>query len=90
MKIETIETLATAGNKTTMAGAAMGGVGAFMASNLIGIIGVLVAIVGALVNLHYRRKANARHEAEHELRMARLRRGMDTPDTDLVEQGVDE
>lgn len=89
MKIETIEGLAKAGNGTTLAGAAMGGVGAFLASNLIGIAGVIVALLGVAVNLHYRRKANKRHELEHQLRMARLRKGMDS-DTDLGTLGADD
>lgn len=78
MKIETIEGLATAGSKTTLAGAAVGSVGAFMASNFVGIAGLVIAFAGLLVNLHYRRKANQRHEVEHQLRVARLRKGMDT------------
>lgn len=89
MKIETIEGLAKAGNGTTLAGAAMGGVGAFLASNLIGVAGIVVALLGVWVNLHYRSKANKRHELEHQLRMARLRKGMDT-DTDLGTLGADD
>lgn len=68
MKLETIETLASAGNKTTLAGAAVGGIGAFVASNFIGIAGIFVALLGVLVNRHYRQKADRRQAAEHELR----------------------
>lgn len=41
------------------------------------------------MNLHYRHKANARHELEHQLRMARLCKGIDS-DTDLGELGTGE
>lgn len=89
MKIETIEGLAKAGNGTTLAGAAVGGIGAFMASNFVGIAGLVIALAGLAVNLYYRAKANKRHELEHQLRVARLRKGMDS-DTDLGELGADE
>lgn len=52
-------------------------------------IGLLIALAGYLTNAHYKRKANKRHAAEHELRMARLRRGMDS-DTDLGTLGAEE
>ena len=98
MKTETIELLAGAGSKTSIAGAAVGGIGAFLASNFIGIAGVVVALLGVLINMHYRRKADKRHAAdaalktqERMLRMEIMRNtGIVLPTTDLGELGADE
>ncbi len=89
MKTETLETIASVSSKVTTAGAAGSVIGTFLINNMVGIIGLLIALAGYLTNAHYKRKANKRHVAEHELRMARLRRGMDS-DTDLGELGAEE
>lgn len=89
MKTETLETIANVSSKVTTAGATTSVIGTFLINNMVGIIGLLIALAGYLTNAHYKRKASKRHEAEHELRMARLRRGMDT-DTDLGQLGADE
>lgn len=88
MKTETLETIASVSSKVTTAGAAGSVIGTFLINNMVGIIGLLIALAGYLTNAHYKRKANKRHAAEHELRMVRLRRGMDS-DTDLGELGAD-
>lgn len=63
MKIETLDTISNvAGKVTTISG--FGGAVAFVLNNLIGLIGVLVALVGLLVNIHYKRKADKRREQE--------------------------
>lgn len=57
MKIETIEQVASIGNKATLVGGATGGVAAFLQSNAVGLLGVLVALLGVLVNVHFKRRA---------------------------------
>ena len=89
MKTETIDTLATAGSRTTGGGAVVGFLGWIASSQAIGLLGIGIALLGALVNWYYKREANRRHADEHQLRMARLRRGMDS-DTDLGTLGADE
>lgn len=69
MKIETIEAIATAGNRTTVGGATIGAIGAFISSNMIGIGGLFIALLGVIVNVHFRRKADKRMQVEHDLRI---------------------
>lgn len=106
MKTETIETLANIGSKTTAVGAGLGGLGAFVASNFIGLVGLGIALLGLWVNIHYRRKADKRHaqaallyqadaEArarERELRMDLMRAGVPVspPSSDLAPLGADD
>lgn len=71
MKIETIETLANVGSKTTAGGAVVGGIGAFIASNFVGLAGILIALIGVWVNIHYKRKAAKRYAEESAAREAR-------------------
>ena len=56
MKNETIELMASAGNRTTGGGAIVSFFGWVASSNAIGILGLAVAIIGALVNWYYKRK----------------------------------
>lgn len=69
MKIETIEALATAGSRTTVGGATIGAIGAFISSNMVGVGGLLIALLGVIVNVHFRRKADKRMQVEHDLRI---------------------
>lgn len=71
MKIETIETLANVGSKTTAGGAGLGVAGAFIASNFIGLAGIVIALLGVWVNVHYKRKAAKRYAEESAAREAR-------------------
>lgn len=89
MKTETIEQVGGAANKVTLAGAGISGWGWLASNEFLGLVGALVAIGGLVVTWYYKREANKRHAAEHQLRMARLRRGMDG-DTDLGTLGADE
>lgn len=89
MKTETIEQVGGAANKVTLAGAGLSGWGWLASNEFLGLVGALVAIGGLVVTWYYKREANKRHAAEHQLRMARLRRGMDS-DTDLGTLGADE
>ncbi len=77
MKIEAIEQIATAGSRTSLWGGALGAVAAFLTSNFVGLLGVLVALLGLLVNLHFRRKADRRMQAESELRQRRMQMQID-------------
>lgn len=69
MKIETIEAIATAGSRTTVGGATVGAIGAFISSNMVGIGGLFIALLGMMVNVHFRRKADRRMQLEHDLRI---------------------
>lgn len=89
MNNEAVNHLATLGDRTAGAGAGLGVFGWLLSSQFIGLAGLVVALIGALVGWHYKREANRRHIAEHALRMERLRRGQRV-DTDLSELGVDE
>lgn len=89
MKTETLEAIADVSSKVTTAGATTSVIGTFLINNMVGVIGLVIALIGYLTNAYYKHKAHERHAAEHELRMARLRRGMDT-DTDLGVLGADE
>lgn len=78
MKTETLETAAAASAKTTVAGAGITGFGWVTSSEFFGLVGVLVAVASFVVTWYFKREANKRHEAEHELRMQRLRMGLPT------------
>lgn len=90
MKNETIEALGATGSKTIVTGAGLTSFGWITSNEFLGLVGAIVAVAGLVITWYYKREANRRHAREHELRMARLRRDMDAPDTDLAEQGVDE
>lgn len=77
MKTETIEALGAASSKVTVAGALTGFWGWLTASGTLGLMGVLIALGGMAVNWYYKREANRRFMLEHELRVARMRRGLD-------------
>lgn len=79
MKVETIETLAMAGNRATGAGASMGLYGWLASSEFVGLAGVAIALLGMLVNMYYRRKADMRAHHEYLLRTELMRKNW--PDT---------
>lgn len=64
MKTETLDTLANVGSKFTAAGATTSVVGTFLVNNAIGIFGALIALIGLLINVHYKRKASKRRDLE--------------------------
>jgi hypothetical protein len=88
MRTETIDQLAVLGNRTTGAGAGLGVYGWLTSSQFIGLAGVVIALIGVLINWHYKAKAHRRSEAEHELRMSLLRSKQHI--TDLGELGSDD
>lgn len=71
MKTETIDALGGIGTKTMIAGGGISAFGAWAASNALGIFGVVVALLGLLVNYHFKRQAGKR--AEQAAMEARLR-----------------
>ncbi|MBT9513255.1 MAG: holin [Acidovorax sp.] len=99
MKTETIDTLATAGSRTTGGGAVVGFLGWLASSQAIGLFGVGIALLGALVSWYYKREANRRLAAEHALRQQERQIRIDIMrstgrvlpgNTDLGELGADE
>lgn len=83
MRTDTIDQVAAAANKTTIAGGGLAGFGWLTSNEIYGLIGAAVAVVGLLVTWYYKREANRRHAELHEIKMARLRAGLDDPtDTD--------
>lgn len=88
MKIETIDTLASAGNRATASGAGLTVLGWVTSAQFVSLAGLALALAGVLVNWYYRAKSNRRNEVEHALRMDLLRSKQHI--TDLGELGVDE
>jgi hypothetical protein len=87
MDKEAIEVgVATVASKSTYAGAGASFLGWLVSSEFTIVVGIIVAIAGLAVNWYYKAKADRRGEAEHEARMARLRRGepSDTDQGDLT------
>lgn len=89
MKTETIEHIGAISSKATVAGAMTGFWGWLSASGTLGLLGLLIALGGLAVNWYYKREANRRHTAEHELKMARLRQGARV-ESDLAKLEADE
>ena len=66
--------LAASASKATYGGAASSGLGVMFSSEAAALAGALVAIVGLLINLYFRRRQDRREEMEHELRMRAINR----------------
>ena len=87
MEKEALEAATSAvASKSTYGGAAASVLGWMLSSEFTVIVGIVVAVVGLVVNWYYKAKADRRQQAEHEARMARLKRGKSS-DTDLGELG---
>lgn len=89
MKNETIDQLGAAGSKAIVAGTGMTSWGWLTSNEFFGLVGAGVAIFGLCLTWYYKRQSNQRQAVEHELRVARLRRGMNSG-TDWGELGEDE
>lgn len=89
MKIETIDTLASVGNRATGTGAGLTVLGWVTSAQFVSIAGLALALAGVLVNWYYRHKANRRQEAEHALRVELLRSKRQL-ESDMGELGADE
>lgn len=68
MKTETLESLGAAGNKATIVGGSVAGAGWLTASEFAAIVGAIVAVAGLAITWYYKREANRRLVAEHNLR----------------------
>lgn len=79
MQTETLDHLAATGGKTIAAGAGMTSWGWLISNEFLGLVGALVAVAGLGITWYYKRESNRRQAAEHALRMARLRRGLEPP-----------
>lgn len=92
MKVESaIEAANAAGvaGKVTVAGAGTSGLSFFLSNQFFGLVGAVVAVLGFIVSVYYRRKEykfkladeerkqaeERRKEAEHQLRMQQIRGG---------------
>lgn len=65
--------LAAAGQKATVTGASITGVGWVFTNEFLGLAGLLVAVFGLLVNIYFKRKEDQRQEREHVAAMAAIR-----------------
>lgn len=76
VKDQAIEaTIAAAANKATYSGGGIAIVGGLTANEFAAFGGLLVAVIGLLVQVWFKAKADKRHAEEHELRMTNLRDG---------------
>lgn len=66
MKTETLDLIAAGGSKVTVAGGIGSAILTYLVSNFIGLIGLLIALLGFLVNFYYKSKANRRRQTEFE------------------------
>lgn len=67
--------LAAVGQKTSIAGASTTGFAWFFSNEFLGVMGLLVAVIGLVVNIYYRRRENARRQALHDATIAVLASG---------------
>lgn len=65
-------TLAAVGSKATYTGAGASLVGWLMSSEFGVLAGIVLGVVGLLVNLYFKRRQDAREQREHEARMRKL------------------
>jgi hypothetical protein len=66
-------TIASAASKTTYGGASVTLGGWLVSSEAAVLAGIVLGVAGFLVNLFFRRRADAREEREHQARMHALR-----------------
>lgn len=90
MNSEAAEAVAgSLGAKAVYGGGGVAVFGGLTSHDVIGLLGLAVALIGGLISWYYKRKADKRAEALHQLREDYIRRGRRT-DTDLGELGLDE
>ena len=68
----TPETISAVATKTTYAGAGTSAIGWITSSEGVAAIGLLLALLGFIVNLYFKIKQDKREAVEHEVRMAKL------------------
>lgn len=86
MKTETLDTLADVGSKVTATGAATSVVGTFLINNMVGIVGLLIALLGYLTSAYYRHKANKRRDLEAALSAEAMRHAMQLQSQDAEQK----
>lgn len=64
--------------RVTTGGASAAALGWVLSNEVLGVIGVLIALAGWLTTWFYRRRDDRRAEQLHEVKMRRLRAGLDT------------
>lgn len=65
-------TIAAAGSKATYAGASTSVAGWLLSSEAAALCGIILGVVGLLVNYWFRRREDQRQQIEHEARMRAL------------------
>jgi hypothetical protein len=87
MNSEAAEAVAgSIGAKAVYGGGGVAVFGGLTSHDVIGLLGLAVAVVGFLLSWYYKRKADRRGELEHQARMRRLALGRRT-DTDVMPLG---
>lgn len=64
--------VAASASKIMYTGGAASGAGFVLSNELIGAIGLVIALAGFVVNWYYRRKDDRRRQHEHDAKMAQL------------------
>lgn len=64
--------------RVTTGGASAAALGWVLSNEVLGVIGVLIALAGWLTTWYYRRRDDKRAEQFHRVKMRRLRAGLDT------------
>ena len=64
MKRETLDVIGVAGSKATVSGAALTGWGWVTSNEFFGLMGVLIAVMGLLMQVYYKRKNDIRQARE--------------------------
>ena len=67
-------TFAAAGSKATYAGAGASVSGWLLSSEGAAMCGIIIGLLGLIVNFYFKRREDKRLQAEHEIRMAELMR----------------
>lgn len=66
---------AASASKAMYAGAGSAVTGFVVSSEMLGLLGLLIALAGFFVNTYYRRKQDVREQREHEKRMRLIQTG---------------
>ena len=64
--------------RVTTGGASAAALGWVLSNEVLGVMGVLIAVAGWMTTWFYRRRDDRRAEQLHEVKMRRLRAGLDT------------
>lgn len=64
--------IAASASKAMYAGGGVSGTGFMLSNEFIGLVGLLIALAGFFVNLHFKRKDDKRLQAFHDAKMAQL------------------